>query len=142
MRCVDRADSGEPPRPARTRPGPRRTMRCRGRTRAVGCGQDGAPSLRGRRGAWIHGGESAGREFESAVPFAGLHELLRPLLPHAAELAESQAESLRAALALAHRADLSRSSPPTWPCWDSSRLRLNEPRCCAWSMTLTGSTTT
>jgi DNA-binding NarL/FixJ family response regulator/tetratricopeptide (TPR) repeat protein len=41
-----------------------------------------------------------GVELEAALPFAGLQELLRPVVAHADELAPRQARSLRAALAL------------------------------------------
>jgi DNA-binding CsgD family transcriptional regulator len=42
-----------------------------------------------------------GRESESRLAFAGLHQLLRPVLPRAAALPERQAQALRGALGLA-----------------------------------------
>jgi DNA-binding CsgD family transcriptional regulator len=45
--------------------------------------------------------EARGVESESALPFAGLHELVRPLLSHIAALPAPQAAALRGALALA-----------------------------------------
>src|SRR4029453_13877759 len=43
----------------------------------------------------------AGLEAESALPFAALHQLLRPVLRHVEEVPRPQADALRGALGLA-----------------------------------------
>src|SRR4029453_1903239 len=53
------------------------------------------------RGADMPVPACAGVEAESALPFAGLHQLLRPVLRHLEKVPEPQADALRGALGLA-----------------------------------------
>src|SRR6266536_3535781 len=53
------------------------------------------------RGADMRVLACAGVEAESALPFAGLHQLLRPVLRHLEKVPEPQADALRGALGLA-----------------------------------------
>src|SRR5216684_524573 len=79
-----------------------------------------------------------GRESESRLAFAGLHQLLRPVLPAAAGLPGRQARALRGALGLSadpgapdslltgvSRSCIWSRSPPRTPasCWTGSRAR-------------------
>src|SRR4051812_4047189 len=76
----------------------------------------GKPALRGAAAREAPAGlrvlEATGVESESELPFAGLHELLRPVLELTERLAEHQARALRAALAGGGAAGRVAAPPP------------------------------
>ena len=81
----------------------------------------------------------AGVEAESELPFAGLHQLLWPILDRAGELPDVQSAALRGAFGLsAERVeDRFLVSVAVWACSPRPPTRS---RCCASSTTRTGST--
>ena len=88
----------------------------------------------------MHVLSARGVESESELPFAALHQLLRPALRHVDRLPAPQGSALQSALGLADgggdRSGFS-STPPASRCCPSSP---RTGRCCASSTTLIGST--
>ena len=107
--------------------------------RAAGIGKS-APGRGARLAPAMQVLACAGIESETRLPFAALHQLLRPVLGHVDALPAVQARALRCALGLGRRAPravpgLARRAEP------ARRGRRGRLRCCASSTTPTGSTT-